>query len=88
LAGQIETIDYLKPLKAIEFIEKECEYEKYIRRASKEMGYSIDSLNYIIDGLKSIASRVDSFDEFFGRLSILKSAIENSGKTGTKMQLF
>jgi len=38
LAGQIETIDYLKPLKAIEFIEKECEYEKYIRRASKEMG--------------------------------------------------
>lgn len=84
LAGQIETIDYLKPLKAIEFIEKECEYEKYIRRASKEMGYSIDSLNYIIDGLKSIASRVDSFDEFFGRLSILKSAIENSGKNRYK----
>jgi len=48
------------------------------------MGYSIDSLNYIIDGLKSIASRVDSFDEFFGRLSILKSAIENSGKNRYK----
>jgi len=64
--------DRLKPL-IIEAFEgnriyrKECEYEKYIRRASKEMGYSIDSLNYIIDGLKSIASRVDSFDEFFGK---------------------
>ncbi|GAE87549.1 ATP-dependent helicase [Acetivibrio straminisolvens] len=84
LAGQIETIDYFKPLKAVEFIEKECEYEKYIRRASKEMGYSVESLNYIIDSLKSIASRVDSFEGLFERLSILKTAVENSIKNRNK----
>ncbi|WP_235832571.1 ATP-dependent helicase [Acetivibrio mesophilus] len=84
LDDRIGTIDYFKPLKAIEFIEKECEYEKYIRRASKEMGYSVESLNYIIDSLKSIASRVNSFDEFFQRLSILKSAVENSSKYRNK----
>ncbi len=84
LAGQIETIDYFKPLKAIEFIEKECEYEKYVRRAAKELGYSVESLNYIIDSLKSIASRVDTFDEFFERLSVLKSAVENSSKNRNK----
>lgn len=74
----IGTIEFLEPLKAIEYIEKELEYENYIRRVCKEGGYSLESLNYIIDSLKTIAARVSSLKDLFDRLSILKNSIENA----------
>jgi DNA helicase-2/ATP-dependent DNA helicase PcrA len=79
LIKRFGNIELLKPHFAIEYIEKDLGYEKYIGRASKEMGFSSESVNYIIDSLKTIASRVNSFKDFFERLSILNAAMESAG---------
>jgi len=78
LIKRFGTIEFLKPHLAIEYIEKDLGYEKYIGRASKEMGFSAESINYIIDSLKTIASRVNSFKDLFERLSVLNTAMENA----------
>ncbi|HOQ36424.1 MAG TPA: UvrD-helicase domain-containing protein [Acetivibrio sp.] len=84
LIKHFETIEFLRPSLAIKFIEKEMGYQKYIGKASKEMGFSQESVSYIIDSLKTIASRVSSFNDFFERLSVLNAAMENAWMNRSK----
>jgi DNA helicase-2/ATP-dependent DNA helicase PcrA len=76
----IKRIPVLKPLNAIEFIEKELNYKMFIRKMCKEKGYSQESLNQVMDALKAIADRTKTFDEFFDRLNHLQQTIESSKK--------
>jgi DNA helicase-2/ATP-dependent DNA helicase PcrA len=44
----------------------------------KEKGYSQESLHQVIEGLESIASKVNTFEQFFERLSYLQEIIQKS----------
>lgn len=68
----------LKPVDAIEFIEKDLKYERYLKENSITFGYTYDSLKTILFDLKLIAQNTDNINEFLGRLRYLDCSIENS----------
>lgn len=74
----MKRIPSMKPLNAIEFIEKELNYKLFIRKMCKEKGYSQESLNQVMDALKVIAEKTKTFDEFFDRLGRLQQIIDDS----------
>ncbi|HEY9062198.1 MAG TPA: ATP-dependent helicase [Pseudobacteroides sp.] len=76
----IKRISSMKPLNAIEFIEKELNYKLFIRKMCKEKGYSQESLNQVMDALKAIAENTKTYDEFFDRLGRLQQIIDDSRK--------
>ena len=88
IISQLRTLKFLDPYRAIEYIEKNMGYEKYIKRASKELGFSLEIANYIIASLKTIASRVETFTDFFKRLAYLNEVIVGAGKNKYKNAVF
>ncbi len=76
----IKRIPKMKPYKAIEFIENNLNYKLYLLRMNEEKGYSLESLNQVLDSIKTIATDTQNFDDFFNRLSHLQDIIKNSSK--------
>lgn len=70
----------LKPVDAIEFIEKDLKYERYLKENSITFGYTYDSLKTILFDLKLIAQNTDDINEFLGRLKYLDYLISQSAK--------
>ncbi|MFA7410824.1 MAG: ATP-dependent helicase [Tissierellaceae bacterium] len=68
----------LKPSRAIEFIEYNLEYERYLKENSTKFGYTYDSLKTMIYYLKHIAENTRDLDELIARLNYLKSLSSNS----------
>ena len=68
----------LKPFRAIEFIEYNLEYERYLKENSTKFGYTYDSLKTMIYYLKHIAENTRDLDELIARLNYLKSLSSNS----------
>ncbi len=62
----------MKPYDAIVFIEKELEYEDYLRESCMRMGSTLDSLKTILYYLKLIALNIKDLKEFKGRIKYLE----------------
>jgi len=82
ICKNFKKIPTLKPLDAIEFIEKDLNYKTFVRRMCKEKGYSQESLNQIMDALKTIAEKCETYDDFFLRLEHLQKVIGECSKKG------
>lgn len=75
---KFKTILKKRPCEAIEFIENDLDYKKYLQDNCKSMGYSFESVNTILFHLKSIASGTDSIYKFIEKLDDLRVLIENA----------
>jgi DNA helicase-2/ATP-dependent DNA helicase PcrA len=84
LHKQLKKLSSMHPSLAVEYIENKIDYKKFIRRMCKEKGYSPESLNQILDALKTIVSTVNTFDELFNRLSYLQEVIQKSSNNRYK----
>lgn len=73
-----ENLGELNPLEAIDFIQEEMGYDKYLKRLSKENGYSKEGLNQVLDSLKAIAKDSKDVESFFANLKELQNFIENT----------
>ena len=62
----------MNPYDAIVFIEKELEYEDYLRESCMRMGSTLDSLKTILYYLKLIALNIKDLKEFKGRIKYLE----------------
>lgn len=67
-----------KPYQAISFIEKELEYDKYLRDNCKSFGYSYDNIKSILSYLKIIAKDSISIIDFIARLDEVQNKIEKA----------
>lgn len=66
------------PFEAIEYIEKDLDYMKYLQENCKSFGYSFESVNTVLFHLKSIAKGINQINEFIHKLDSLKSTIEDA----------
>ncbi|WP_245674476.1 ATP-dependent helicase [Andreesenia angusta] len=67
-----------RPLEAIEFIESDLEYLKYLNEKSEFLGYGLESNLNLLSYIKSIASRCISILDFVARLDDLKATLSES----------
>lgn len=70
----------LKPKDAIEFIENNLKYDRYLKENSIKFGYTYDSLKTILFDLKLIAENTDNVNDFLGRLKYLDYLISQSSE--------
>ncbi len=68
----------MSPSDAINFIEYDLEYERYLKENSMKFGYTYDTLKTTIYYLKIIASNTDSLNELLSRLKYLEYLCKNS----------
>lgn len=68
----------MKPQDAINFIEYDLEYDKYLKENSMKFGYTYDNLKAILFYLKLIASNTENLDTFINRLNYLQNLCKNS----------
>lgn len=66
------------PIDAIEFIENDLDYIKYLQKNCKNFGYSFENVNTILFHLKQIASGTSSVYEFIAKLDSLQDIIKNA----------
>lgn len=77
------TLDFKKlskmnPERAIDFIEYNLEYEKYLKENSMKFGYTYDVLKTTLYYLKLIARNTENLDELIHRLKYLQSLCGDS----------
>jgi DNA helicase-2/ATP-dependent DNA helicase PcrA len=70
---KVSHLNRLKPLKAIECIEKDLGYGDYVKKLGAE-GYTAASLNQKLNGLKSIAKGCHNLQEFVERMAYLEKS--------------
>jgi DNA helicase II / ATP-dependent DNA helicase PcrA len=63
---------------AIEIIENNLNYSEYLKDSGKKLGYSMDSLNLMLNTLKYIASNTDSISALITRIEELQDIMEDS----------
>lgn len=68
----------MNPTDAIDFIEYELEYEKYLKENSMKFGYTYDVLKTIMYYLKLIAKDSKNLNELLNRLKYLEYLCRNS----------
>ena len=68
----------LKPKEAIEYIEKDLEYDEYLKENSMKFGYTYDTLKSILYYLKLISSQSVDLKDLLGRLKHLQYLCSNS----------
>lgn len=78
LSTDFRKLSRLSPLDAIEYIEYNLEYERYLKENSIKFGYTYDSLKTILYYLKLIAEDTRSLDDLIARLKYLESLCLNS----------
>lgn len=71
-------ISKMKALEAIEFIVEVLGYGEYIKKQSSDGTETTDSLMQIISGLKSIAAKTVSIQDFKDRLEQLQQIMDNA----------
>jgi DNA helicase-2/ATP-dependent DNA helicase PcrA len=71
-------ISKLKALEAIEFIVEVLDYGEYIKKQSSDGTETTDTLMQIISGLKSIAAKTESIQDFKSRLEQLQQIMDNA----------
>jgi len=71
-------ISKLKALEAIEYVVEVLGYGEYINNQSNDGTETADSLMQIISGLKSIASKTESIQDFKDRLEQLRQIMDNA----------
>ena len=62
----------IKPYDGICYIEKNLEYEDYLRESCMKLGHTLDSLKSILHFMKIIASKSKDLNAFVGRLKYLE----------------
>lgn len=78
LKSSFQTLTYKRPKDAIEYIESDLTYKKYVEESSERLGYSIDSINQILAILKLIAEGTTTIVGFLNRLEELQKIIEEA----------
>ena len=68
----------LNPKEAIEYIEKNLEYDNYLRENSMKFGYTYDTLTSILYYLKLISRNSLNLEGLLGRLNHLQYLCSNS----------
>lgn len=68
----------MNPYDAINFIEYDLEYDKYLKENSMKFGYTYDNLKSILFYLKLIAKNTEDINTFINRLNYLQSLCKNS----------
>lgn len=71
-------ISKLKPREAIAYIEKDLEYNEYLKENSMKFGYTYDTLTSILYYLKLISSKSVDLNDLLGRLKYLQQLSLNS----------
>lgn len=87
IKDNFKTLSALKPYSAIDFIESDLNYRKYITEYAKKQNKSVDAYNNHIDILKCIAKNTDSLIDFISRIDKLKNIIEESSNNNSKTAL-
>lgn len=77
-------LSVLNPYQAIDFIESDLHYRKYITEYAKKQNKSTESYHNYIDILKCIAKNSDSLVDFINRVDKLKQIIEESSNNKSK----
>lgn len=77
----------LSPTKAINFIEYNLEYERYLKENSMKFGYTYDTLKTTLYYLKLIANKSNSLDDLLNRLKYLQHLCNNSKNTENAVTL-
>jgi DNA helicase-2/ATP-dependent DNA helicase PcrA len=70
----------LPPYEGILYIEKNLEYEDYLRENCMKFGHTLDSLKTILYFIKMIASETKDLNEFIRRLKYLEYLCNESKK--------
>lgn len=78
LKFDFKRLSKLHPAKAINFIEHELEYERYLKENSMKFGYTYDALKTTLYYLKLIASKTETLDDLIQRLKHLEYLCRNS----------
>lgn len=78
LKHDFKRLSKLKPFEAIEFIQKELEYDEYLKENSMKFGYTYDTAKTILYYLQLISKNSGDLNEFKGRLAHLKYLSLNS----------
>lgn len=66
-------ISKLKPLAAIDYIERELGYDDYLKENSNKFGYTYNNLKTILKYLKLIAESTSSLEELINRVKYLRN---------------
>lgn len=80
-------ISRMKPHDSIEYIEKNMEYNAYLKENSMKFGYTYDTIKTILFYTKLIAKKCDNLTEFLGRLKQLKHLSLNSKDNTSSLTL-
>lgn len=78
IKGKFKTLSTKSPFEAIEYIEKDLNYVKYLQDNCKNFGTSFESVNTVLFHLKNIAVETYSVHEFMSKLESLKAIIEDA----------
>ena len=78
LTRDFKSLSKMKPEKAIEFIEYNLEYERYLKENSMKFGYTYDVLKTTLYYLKLIAKETKNIDELMARLKHLENISSKS----------
>lgn len=77
----------MRPSNAIEYIEYNLEYEKYLKENCMKLGYTYDTLKTMLYFLKLIASNYENFDDFLNRLNYLQYLCNGSNRNAGALTL-
>ena len=75
---KFKTLSSKSPFEAIEYIEKDLNYIKYLQENCKNFGASFENVNTVLFHLKNIAAGTFSVYEFMTKLETLKTTIEDA----------
>lgn len=78
IKGKFKTLSNKSPFEAIEYIEKDLNYTKYLQDNCNNFGTSFENVNTILFHLKNIAAGTYSIYEFMSKLENLKGTIEDA----------
>lgn len=76
--NKFKTLSTKSPFEAIEYIEKDLNYIKYLQDNCKNFGTSFENINTVLFHLKNIAAGTYSVYEFMAKLETLKHTIEDA----------
>lgn len=78
LSRDFKILSKKKPYEGILFIEKELEYDRYLKENCKSLGYSYEGIKSILSNIKIIAQKTNTISEFKERFEELQKNIESS----------
>ncbi|WP_315115228.1 ATP-dependent helicase [uncultured Clostridium sp.] len=87
LEENFNTLKTLAPVKAIDFILYDLNYMEYLKDYAKKFNYSMDTINTLLNTLKSLCSELTSIDEIEGKLDFIRENMESSNKNKYKNAL-